>query len=152
LAGWGIEALTFNTLGGRPGEPFYEREHLRPADVDWLRGELPGLRDRLAARGLRVCGSRRYLHRLAATAGGLALPVDDCGPGQQTLFVDVHGRAGACAFTAGTHGVPVAEVRTAAEVAALPGRLRLNLRQRQAAACRDCHSTQVFGKFAMAGA
>jgi MoaA/NifB/PqqE/SkfB family radical SAM enzyme len=149
LAGWGVEALTFNTLGGQPADPFFERERLRPADVDWLMSAMPRLRERLAERGLGVCGSDRYLRRLAASALGQSLPVDDCAPGQQTLFVDEHGRAGACAFTAATHGVPIAEVRRGDEVAALPARLRARLRQKLAA-CLDCHSTQVFGKFVMA--
>jgi hypothetical protein len=148
LAAWGVEALTFNTLGGPPGEPFFEHERLRPADVDRLAKELPGLRVRLAERGLWVYGSGHYVQRLGATARGQALPGEDCGPGEQALFVDEHGRAGTCSFTASSHGVPIAEVRTGAAVAALPARLRANLRRRPATACNDCQSTQVFGKFA----
>jgi len=151
LAEWGVEALTFNTLGGKAGAPFFERERLGPEDVDWLREALPGVRDRLAERGLCVGGSGRYLQRVAATARGLALPVADCAPGRQTLFVDERGRAGACSFTAAAYGVPIEEIRTADDVAALPERLRATL-QPKPEACGDCHSTQVFGKFEMAAA
>ncbi len=151
LAEWGVEALTFNALGGVPGDPFFDCEHLRPEHVAWLRDALPGIRTRLAARGLTVLGDARYLHRLAHSAAGLPLPIADCAPGQSFLFIDEAGRAAPCSFTAAEYGVPAGSIHTIADLRALPARLAANRRTAPSAACTDCHSTQVFGKFASAG-
>lgn len=152
LAAWGVEALTFNGLGGRPGDPGFERERLRPDDLAWLAAELPRLRAVLAERGLRLCGAGRYLDRLAHSARGLPIPVDDCAPGQSLLFVDEQGRIGPCAFTTSDYGIPIAELRDAGDLQALPARLADQRRRRLAAACQDCQSTHVFGKFEAAAA
>jgi MoaA/NifB/PqqE/SkfB family radical SAM enzyme len=147
LAGWGIEELTFNLLGGAPGDPFYDRERLRPADVDWLAATLPGLRARLAARGLRLAGGEAYLQRFAHTARGLPLPIHDCAPGQRFLFIDEAGRAAPCSFTSAEYGVPIAALRTLADLRALPALFAQRRLQHPARPCADCHSTQVHGKF-----
>jgi radical SAM protein with 4Fe4S-binding SPASM domain len=146
LAGWGIEELTFNALGGQPPGPYYERERLRPADVDWLRSALPGIRERLAGRGLRLRGNARYLGRLAASAAGQAVPVIDCHPGAEFLFVDEDGRVAPCSFTSVGYGVPMADIHSGAELAQLPARFAEQRRQQFLPPCHDCPSTQVFGK------
>jgi MoaA/NifB/PqqE/SkfB family radical SAM enzyme len=147
LASWGIESLTFNILGGLPGDPFYERERLRPEHIAWLAAALPGLRARLAARGLTVLGADRYLRRLAHTALGLPLAVADCAPGQSFLFIDEAGRAAPCSFTSADYGLPITSLRSVADLQDLPARLAERRRAAPSSACADCHSTQVFGKF-----
>jgi MoaA/NifB/PqqE/SkfB family radical SAM enzyme len=150
LATWGVEAVTFNALGGSAGDDFYERERLRPEHLAWLRATLPGLRARLAALGLSVSGSNGYLSRLDQQARGQAWPVDDCHPGAQFLFVDEYGRLAPCDATTTGYGVPVAEIQSAGDLAHLPRRLAENRRQRRLATGADCRSTAVFGKFAEA--
>ncbi len=150
LAGWGVEAVTFNTLGGRDGDAFYEAQRLRPADLAWLRAALPGLRQRLAPLGLRLFGGDPYLARLAQQALGTPWPVEDCRPGATYLFVDEHGRAGPCDATTAGYGVPVQELRSAADLARLPRRLAEQRQHERLAPCDDCRSTAVFGKFAEA--
>ena len=152
LADWGIEEMTFNPLGGRPPGPYYLRERLQPEDARWLRGELPGLRERLLARGLRLLASARYLGRLSDAAAGVPVHVTDCHPGADFLFVDERGRVSPCAFVGEGYGVPAAELRHAADLAELPARFAAQRRQMPAAACQDCASTQVFGKFEWAEA
>ena len=147
LAGWGIEEVTFNLLGGQPPGPDYVLEHLLPTHISWLRSSLPGIRRRLKERGLVIRGDNRYLDRLESSARGERLPVVDCHPGAQFLFVDEHGRLAPCSFTAGGYGVPMGEIRSGAELAQLPARLAEHRRQTVLAPCLDCHSTQVFGKF-----
>jgi AdoMet-dependent heme synthase len=147
LAGWGIDEITFNQLGGidRPG--FYPSNRLTPADVAWLSGILPALRAELAEGGVALRGGENYLRRLAATVAGESLPVEDCGPGEQFLFIDEQDRVSPCALTSGEFGFPLSELRTAADLEALPHRFREVRRRRCAAACRDCHSTRVSAKF-----
>jgi hypothetical protein len=106
----------------------------------------------LAARGLQVLGSERYLARLAGTAAGLAQPVRDCHPGAAFLFVDEAGRAAPCAFTGAELGVPIQELQSPADIEQLAGRFAHGRTPRMPAACGDCHSTQVFGKFERAEA
>jgi MoaA/NifB/PqqE/SkfB family radical SAM enzyme len=150
LAAWGVEALTFNALGGTPGDPFYDRERLTPDHLAWLSAALPSLRARLAAQGLHLQGSEAYLHRLAHTAQGLPLPIADCAPGQTFLFINESGQASPCSFTTAEYGLPISTLQTPADLAALPARFNQARQASQAAACSDCPSTQVFGKFSPA--
>lgn len=147
LAGWGIDEVTFNALGGQPPGPNYERERLRPADIDWLWSALAGIRERLAPRGLRIRGEARYLGRLASSAAGQPVPVIDCHPGAEFLFVDEDGRVAPCSFTGEGYSLPMAEIRTSAELAQLPARFAEQRQRRMLPPCHDCLSTQVFGKF-----
>lgn len=152
LAAWGVEELTFNPLGGAPGDPFYEAERLRPADVAWLTLHLPALRARLAQRGLVVRGSRRYVHRLDFSARSWQWPVEDCAPGDRYWFVDEHARLAPCSFASAEYGLPLSALRTVADLESIPRRLAAQRRLLLAAACHDCHSPQVFGKFALEAA
>jgi MoaA/NifB/PqqE/SkfB family radical SAM enzyme len=149
LAGWGVEEVTFNALGGARGDPFYEAERLQPEDVAWLAENFDPIRFRLARRGLLVRASRRYLERLDHSARGAAWPVADCAPGDRFWFVDERGRLAPCRFTGGEYGVPVSELRTLADLHALPQRMAAARSAALAAVCGDCHSPQVFGKFAL---
>lgn len=147
LAGWGVEEVTFNLLGGvdRPG-PFIDRERPLPEQVTDLAAALPEIRRRLAP--LVIHGSGAYLARLREQAEGAARPVADCGPGGHFLFVDEHGRAAPCSFTLAEYGVPVSTLTTAAAIAALPAHWATARRRERALPCYDCRSTQVFGKYA----
>lgn len=150
LAGWGIEEVTFNALGGAPAGPFYARERLQPEHIDWLRASLPGIRERLAARGLTVRGSDRYLDRLHVAASDGVLPVADCRPGRDFLFVDEQGRVAPCSFTAAIYGQRLADLRSLADLFQLPDSLAERRGREQWTPCRDCHGPQVFGKFELA--
>lgn len=151
LAGWGLDEVTLNQLGGND-RPDYWREHrLRPADSDWLAEHLPGLRAELAAGGVRLAGGAAYLRRIAASVAGERVPIVDCEPGTQVLFVDEAGTVAPCGFTAATYGVPAAELVSADDLVALPARFAQRRRQR-APACDDCHSTHMFEKFGEAPA
>jgi MoaA/NifB/PqqE/SkfB family radical SAM enzyme len=145
LASWGFDELTWNQLGGNDRPAFYPAHRLRPEDVAAVRALLPGLRAELAARGVRLGGGERYLERFAATSAGRALPVADCGAGERFLFVGLDGTIAPCSFTARELGVPLAAL--AAPERALGARFRDARLRARPAACDDCHSTQVFGKF-----
>jgi MoaA/NifB/PqqE/SkfB family radical SAM enzyme len=150
LADWGIEEVTFNALGGAPAGPFYVRERLQPEQVAWLRLALPGIRERLAARGLTLRGSDHYLGRLHVAASGGVMPVADCRPGGDFLFVDEQGRVAPCSFTAAAHGQPLADVRSLPDLAQLSHLLAERRSREQWTPCRDCYNPQVFGKFDLA--
>lgn len=143
-----MEDVTFNPLGGQPAGPLYTQERLLPDDVAWLRAALPGIRRRQAQRGLVVRGHALYLGRLESSARSEPLPVADCHPGAAFLFVDEHGRLAPCSFTSGEYGVPIRAIRCGADLAQLPVPLAETRSLRRSAACLDCRSTQVFGKFA----
>jgi MoaA/NifB/PqqE/SkfB family radical SAM enzyme len=147
MAEWGFQELTFNPLGGRERPDFYRDHHLLPEQVDRFRAELPGLRRALAARGLQIRGSDRYLHRMACTAAGQRIAVGDCQPGRQFLFVDEFNRASPCAFACADYAVPLAELDSPEAWRALPERWARCRRRRRAAACDDCQAPHVFAKF-----
>ena len=148
LADWGVDEITFNQLGGRDRPAFFPAQRLRPVDIAALAAVLPALRRKLAARGVRLCGDARYLERLRASASGEALAVEDCLPGRGFLFVDEQGMASPCSFSGDAYGIPIASLRTVADLDALPARFAAARASRRLASCDDCPSTQTFAKFA----
>lgn len=148
LADWGVDEITFNQLGGRDRPEFFTAERLSPIDAAHLTALVGALRSELAGRGVSLCASPRYLARIEASSRGEALAVGDCHPGEDFLFVDEQGRIAPCSFTTEQHGIPVAEIRDTADLAALPLRFRAARAADPARECGDCPSTQFFGKFA----
>jgi len=148
VASWGVTELTFNQLGGNDRPEFFPANRLRPEQVERFAAELPRVRAELGRIGLTIHGTDRYLHRLASTANGRAIPIDDCGPGRSFLFIDEHGRVSPCCFTSSGYGVPVEDIATPEDLARLPDTFSRLRRERRETACEDCHSTQVFDKFA----
>jgi len=148
LADWGVDEITFNQLGGRDRPEFHRDQRLGMRDACKLRDMLPVLRAELAPRGMWLCAGERYLDRIVASSQGMALAVDDCGPGEMFLFVDEAGVVAPCSFTQSRYGIPVSELRTDADVLALPARFRRARSQARDPQCDDCPSTQIFGKFA----
>jgi AdoMet-dependent heme synthase len=110
-----------------------------------LRDGLPGLQDRLARSGVRLCAGEPYLQRLHASAEGRAINGGDCAPGEKLLFIDEFGRIAPCSFTNDSYGVALAEVR---DIKSLPARFAVARLESPSSACEDCHATHVFSKFA----
>jgi AdoMet-dependent heme synthase len=136
----GVEEVTFNQLGGADRPEFFPAHRLEAPDLERFAEALPSLRARLAERGLVIRGAPAYLERIAASVRGRRLPVVDCSPGERFLFVDERGIAAPCSFTAEALGRPLCE----GGLDAVRSSFGRGLPQ---AACRDCGSTQVFGKF-----
>jgi MoaA/NifB/PqqE/SkfB family radical SAM enzyme len=147
LADWGIEAITFNQLGGNDRPEFHPANRLLPEQVDRLAEDIPFLRRRLAKHGVRLSGGEGYLRRLQASARGERIPVADCDPGRRFLFINEQGRAAPCSLAACECGVPLEQIGSVEELLGLPRRFQQSLRCRRPAACADCHCTQVFEKF-----
>lgn len=147
VARWGVRELTFNQLGGADRPEFHPAHRLTSDDVAWLRGALPGIRADAARLGVRVLGSAAYEARIEASSNALPVAVEDCGPGTRFVFVDEDGIASPCSFTGPDYGIPLAQLDTPAAIEGLPALWRARRAQHRAAACADCLSTQVFGKF-----
>jgi MoaA/NifB/PqqE/SkfB family radical SAM enzyme len=147
LADWGVAELTFNSLGGRDRPEFFPANRLTRADADWLCAELPRIREQMQARGLKIQGSRAYLERIAGLAQDNSYNVTDCAPGRQFIFIDENGLAAPCHFSVDGYGYPIDELVSRADLAALPAIFFARQQRQQLAACRDCRSTHVFGKF-----
>lgn len=145
LADAGVDEICFNLLGGRDRPDFHARESVLPAQFAAFLRELPAIRARLEAQGIRLVGDTQYQARLQAAISGLPWPVADCDPGREFLFVDEHGRIAPCAFTGAEYAVDLLDVDA---LSALPARFRAARPARCASACGDCPSTQVSGKFA----
>ncbi len=150
LAEWSIAELTFNALGGRDRPEFFPDHSLQLEQIEWLRRALPALRERMAQRGLTILGNNPYLNRLERAALNLQSPISDCQPGQQFLFIDEHGIVSPCSYTTQGYGLPLSDLRSAADLHHLPERFAQRQRQQLLAPCYDCPSTQVFGKFSNA--
>jgi MoaA/NifB/PqqE/SkfB family radical SAM enzyme len=143
---WGIDEVTFNQLGGNDRPEYFVDHGLRPPDLELLIESLPNIRARAATHGMRIQGSPEYLHRIASTVHGRAIPIDDCAPGSSFLFIDEAGMIGPCSFTAAGLGIKVQDIAPG-EFSQLCDRLRTRLGEVAPNACRDCHATHVFAKF-----
>jgi MoaA/NifB/PqqE/SkfB family radical SAM enzyme len=75
------------------------------------------------------------------------IPITDCAPGHYFLFVDEQGFVGPCSFTTREYGVALRDLRSPDDLARLPNLFGERQRRRRPAACANCPSTQVFGKF-----
>jgi MoaA/NifB/PqqE/SkfB family radical SAM enzyme len=148
LADWGMEQITFNQLGGNDRPEFYPAHRLLPEQADWLVRELPHLRNRLAAIGLHLHGSDNYANRIRATTYGERLSIQDCHAGEKFLFINECGHIAPCSFTASGYGISLSDITSASALLELPYRFSELRNQRRHSACEDCHSTQVFEKFA----
>jgi MoaA/NifB/PqqE/SkfB family radical SAM enzyme len=146
LATWGVDEITFNQLGGRDRPEYFPANRLLPEQVERFRAELPFLRKEL--RGVRLAGSEAYLDRFAASARDERLAFPDCEPGGRFLFVDERGLVAPCSFTTDRLGVPISQLRTLDELVRVPATFHQLRQSKQPAPCADCHSTQVFAKFA----
>lgn len=148
LANWGIDEITFNTLGGGDRPEFFPAHRLRPADASALAALVPEIRSQLAVRGVRLCGGDEYLGRIGASARDERLPIDDCTPGEGFLFVDECGNIAPCSFTTDAFVASIDEICSAGDIAALAARFSARRSKAPAAVCGDCPSTLVFSKFA----
>ncbi|HEY2081247.1 MAG TPA: radical SAM protein [Verrucomicrobiae bacterium] len=148
LANWGIEEITFNQLGGRDRPEFFPEHRLSSENAAWLAAEIPPLRARLAKLGVRLNGSDNYLRRIRASSRDEFIPVTDCRPGERFLFINENGIAAPCNFTTRNYGIPVEELDGPPALLELPKRFGQLRTENGLAACEDCHSTQVFEKFA----
>lgn len=146
-AGWGVDEISFNPLGGRDRPDFFPAHHLEAGAFERFRTELPALRRAMAARGIAIIGDERYLDRIASAVAGVARPVTDCRPGERFLFIDIDGRIGPCHFTLDRHGVRAGQPFGRDAVAALPARLAQLRAAQPHPACADCHQTNLWGKF-----
>ena len=147
LSDWGIEEVTFNQLGGRDRPDFFPSHRLLGEQTRWLNEHLPGIRARLAKRGVVLKGSNSYLARIQASSRDEAMPVRDCLPGEQFLFISENGVVSPCHFTTEDYGVSVTELAEPQALRALPLRFAQAQRERRSVLCEDCHSTRVFDKF-----
>jgi radical SAM protein with 4Fe4S-binding SPASM domain len=147
LANWGIAEITYNQLGGRDRPEFYQAHRLTLTDVDLLERQLPEIRQALLDKSVVLVGGEEYLTRIRVSASNEMISIDDCGPGQNFLFVDEAGHISPCSFTTYDYGVDFRTVTTAADLAALPSRFRELRETKRSTQCDDCLSTQVCGKF-----
>jgi hypothetical protein len=147
LASWGIEEITFNQLGGRDRPEFFPAHRLLSENTAWLADEIPRLRARLAGIGVHLNGSYNYLIRILASSRDENIPVANCHPGQQFLFISEDAIASPCNFTTRGYGVSLEELDCADALCELPKRFARSRMETRLAPCEDCHSTQVFEKF-----
>ncbi|MGC4075002.1 MAG: radical SAM protein [Nibricoccus sp.] len=146
-ASWGVDELTFNTLGGRDRPEFFPQNRPTPAQLADFAQQLPALRAELGPGGLRIAGSSAYLDRLQASARNELRAIMHCGPGEQFLFIDELGRVSPCSFTSDTLGIPLADLDSPEKISALPSAFASHRRSFAPSVCSDCPSTHVFEKF-----
>ena len=131
LADWGIDEITFNQLGGIDRPEFYPAHRLRPTQVEKLADDLSRLRAELLKHGVLLRGATDYLNRIAASSRDHKLTPADCAPGKRFLFIDEAGVIAPCSHTPREYGVPVTEIHSVEDLAALPARFAERRRAHQ---------------------
>lgn len=149
MADWGVDALTFNQLGGNDRPEFYPENRILEDQVHQFIERFPGLQQELREQGLDLCGSEAYLHRLACTARDQAIAIDHCFPATNFLFVDELGVVSPCSFTTDCLGIPIDQITNAATVKALATTWQRQRCDHRPRACGDCHATHVHSKFSL---
>lgn len=147
IASWGIRELTFNQLGGIDRPEFYPDNHLLPEQATWLASEIPAIQQKALAAGLKVLGTKQYVERFTATSRGIPIPIADCNPGRNFLFINEENRVSPCNFTTESYGMPLSQIEDVSSLIDLDERFRYKQVYERAAACNNCLSTQVFEKF-----
>lgn len=147
LAGWGIDEITFNQLGGRDRPEFYANHRLTPSDAFQLKEIIPHLQQKMESIGVRLCGNEAYLDRVQASARNQKLAISNCSVAKKFLFIDERGLVSPCNFTSSEIGVPIEEIGSVSDFRELSSIFSLRLSETPHAACFDCPSTQVFAKF-----
>src|SRR5204863_10126942 len=104
---------------------------LLPEQTACLQDFVPHLRDRLAGLGVRLMGRDAYLRRIQASSRDEAIPVSDCRPGEQFLFINEVGEAAPCSFTSSGYGVSLAELDHVQALLELPSRFSRARRERR---------------------
>ncbi|MFN7292322.1 MAG: radical SAM protein [Pirellula sp.] len=146
MAQWGFDELTFNPLGGNDRPAFFTKHRLNVSQVEGLSTEIDRIRDECHEMGLVIRGGPGYLNRLLATARDERIPIDDCKPGENFLFVDERGLVSPCSFTCGTLGIPVDQWIAEGAIKSAQDFLG-SKRLVRPKACEDCLATNVFDKF-----
>ncbi len=147
LAGWGVQKITFNRLGGLARPDFHRDHALRPEDLAGLMAGLPDLRRDLRRAGTELCGSDEYLLRIAAAAQGAGPGANACQPGRASLFLDETGGLAPCPYVPAAARIPLAALVTEVDLATLPDRFTERLAAARPAACRDCPANHAAGKY-----
>lgn len=147
VAGWGVNEITYNQVGGRDRPENFAHYKLSPEHIDRLEKILPPLRLQMEAQGVHINTNPDYLRRFKAYAEGKSLYVKDCAPGRNFLFVDEDCRIAPCNFTTDSYGVPLRSIETVKTFRELPEHFADLQRTRHHMACKDCMSTRVSGKF-----
>jgi MoaA/NifB/PqqE/SkfB family radical SAM enzyme len=147
MADWGVDQLTFNQLGGNDRPSFYPENRLLEPQVQRFRESFPRWQFDLGQRGLELCGSDGYLHRIECTARNEAVAIEDCQPGTRFLFVDEFGLASPCSFTYDSLGISIDELNSAAAIESLTERWHQQRKANRPKVCDDCHATHVHAKF-----
>jgi MoaA/NifB/PqqE/SkfB family radical SAM enzyme len=147
LAGWGVDEISFNQLGGRDRPEFYPDHRLRADDVSFLAALLPELRSELRQMGTVLVGGPAYLERFADAVIGRAMPIRDCRVAETFIFIDEAGRIAPCSFAPEHFSLSVDDLRSPDDLDKLPQRLRNFQNTNPARDCADCPSTQQVSKF-----
>lgn len=146
VATWGVDELTYNPLGGNDRPEFFPANRLLIDQLRRFRAELAETSLQAASLGLKIRGATSYLDRMEATVEGRCLPVAECWPGRDFLFVDEFGRLSPCSFTSGAF-----DTELTGDGNELMESWKSNFRKRRICrrpqACNDCHANHVYTKF-----
>lgn len=147
LAGWGIQEITFNQLGGRDRPEFFPEHRLRSEEVEQLILQLPSLREELRSQGVLLCGNEQYWQRILRSSRDENIAIDNCQPGEDFLFIDEAGRIAPCSYTAESLGKNISELQNVHDIANLPMDFSVEKTAKTPKSCSNCTSTRVFAKF-----
>lgn len=147
LSDCGINALTFNVLGGKDRPEFYPDNFPSRQQISAFIKKYSKICEDVSKKGLRINGSSLYLNRIAAISANIKIPINECNPGKQFLFISEHGIISPCRATVKDYGISLSKIETVNDIEAVASKLSEMRRERLSSSCSDCICMQEFGKF-----
>lgn len=143
----GVDEMTFNVLGGNNHMERYLQQQLTREQIADFHNKISELRVKYPDSKLSILGSDTYFERISLQVENVKVPISDCKPGRQYLFVDENGNIGPCAYTTRDFCVNIRNIDSVDMLMKLPLIYSNTKSQHMFASCFDCPSTNIFGKF-----
>ena len=147
LAEIGVDEVTFNRLGGYDRPEFFDDNRLLYEQSKALADDLPAMKQRLAAKGLIIHGSQKYMERFLSAALDQKNPIDECNPGDWFWFINENGYISPCSYTSYEYQFPIADIRSPEDIPKVEQYFRDLRSTCRSEWCDNCFCTQVYDKF-----
>ena len=146
LADCGVKEISLNGLGGGENSIQYNNNQIKPDQVLAFQRKAKDI-VKSSAHGPEILGTDQYFKRLYLQVSNIKVPVMDCKPGREYLFIDENGGVGPCAYTTSNFNANIREIDSAEGIIELSNKLSAVKSREMFPACLDCPSTNIFGKF-----
>ena len=147
LINLGVNALTFNQLGGFDRPEFYEQNRLLPEQVEKFAQNFAKIKHNCNMKGLKIHGGKLYIERIRASTKNKKIPEESCQPGEWFWFINENGFISPCSYTSYEYKLPTTALQNTSDLDGSKEFFRKAQKESRSNWCDDCHCTQNNDKF-----